>query len=378
LKKTMMTAVVVTIAAGALLTGCAANETPANANEPANSASNSSSVAAPEAETKLSGTASGGGASSQSAAQEAWRAGFSTANADVTINYDPVGSGTGRENFTNGGFLFAGSDKAFAADKAAGPFEKCVEGSSLVEIPAYISPIALGFNLPGIDSLNLDSATIANIFTQKITKWNDPAIVALNDSVSLPDTNITAVHRSDKSGTTENFTDYIAATAPDAWPYEADEVWPEGLAGEAAEKTQGVRSTITSTEGAIGYLDASQAKEMGTVAIKVGDSFVAYSPEAAAAAVAASPQDEGRESTDVVVKLDRTLTDDGVYPMVLVSYLVACSQYTDAADATLVKAYLEYAISADGQAAAASNAGSAPITGSDLEPKVTAAVATIK
>lgn len=329
--------------------------------------------------TTLTGVINAGGASSQTAAQEAWRAGFQNANPDVTVNYDPTGSGTGRENFISGGYVLAGTDAAFAVDKAAGPFGGCATGSNLVEIPAYISPIAVGFNLSGITSLNLDADTIAKIFSGVITTWDDPVITSQNSGVTLPSTAITPVHRSDKSGTTQNFTDYLSKAASSAWTNASAETWPAELSGEAAEKTQGVRETITSTPGAIGYLDASQATGMGTVAIKVGQTYVEYSAGAAAAAVGKSPLETGRASTDVVVALDRTLADSGVYPIVLVSYLAACETYADSATGALVKAYLTYVISDKGQQEAASNAGSAPISSDPtLSAKATAAVDAIK
>jgi phosphate transport system substrate-binding protein len=361
----MIAATVATIAAGTLLVGCAGNEAVAEA--PGSGAAK-----------KLSGTISGSGASSQSAAQQAWAAGILASHPDLTVNYDPVGSGSGRENFVSGASLFAGTDKAFKVDAANGPFGKCSTDSKLVELPVYISPIAVAFNLNGIDSLNLDADTIGKIFSGKITEWNDPVIAAQNAGVQLPGTKITPVHRSDKSGTTENFTDYLAKAAPESWPFEVEETWPTDLQGEAAEKTQGVAATIKSTAGAVGYLDASQAKGMGTASIKVGESYVAYSPQAAAKAVAASKLEDGRADSDIVVKLDRTLKTEGVYPLVLVSYLAACQTYSDAKDGELVQAYLEYVISASGQQAAANQAGSAPITGSDLEPRVKSAVASIR
>ena len=126
------------------------------------------------------------------------------------MNYDPVGSGTGRENFISGAFAFAGSDSALSTDEGEldAANERC--GGDVVEVPAYISPIAVIFNLPGVDELNLKPETIAMIFDGKITKWNDEAIAADNPDADLPDTAITPVHRSDDSGTTGNFTDYLS------------------------------------------------------------------------------------------------------------------------------------------------------------------------
>jgi phosphate transport system substrate-binding protein len=355
------------------LGACAANESDKDPQE------STSGPESSQTEASLSGTLAGGGASSQTAAQEAWRAGFQSANPGATITYDPTGSGVGRTNFTEGGIAFVGTDAAFKTDDiAAGAFPACAAKSALVEVPAYISPIAVAFKLDGVDKLNLDAQTIAKIFRGEISHWNDPAIGGQNDGVELPDLAITPVHRSDKSGTTGNFTDYLHQAAAGAWPEEEAEEWPAELGGEAAEKTQGVREVITSTTGAIGYLDASQAADLGTVALKVGDQYVEYSAAAAAKAVSASSLEEGRADNDLVFKLNRTSTEQGVYPLILVSYLVACEKYADSATGELVSAFFTYVTSDEGQEAAARNAGSAPL-GSDpsLAEKVIKAVAAI-
>ncbi|WP_448005644.1 phosphate ABC transporter substrate-binding protein PstS [Agromyces bauzanensis] len=340
-------------------------------------ASNEGGTAPEESASTLSGNLVGAGASSQDAAQQAWIAGFQTANPDVTIDYDPSGSGAGRETFLEGASDFAGSDRAFKDDEiAAGGFAKCAPDSSIVELPLYVSPIAVIFNLEGVETLDLEPATIAGIFAGTIAKWNDPAIAATNEGVELPDLAITPVHRSDDSGTTENFTEYLGAAAPDVWTYEADGVWPfEG--GEAAQGTSGVVDAVTNGTGTIGYADASRAGDLGTVAVKVGDEFVPYSPEAAAAIVDASPFVEGRSEGDLAIELDRTSTEAGVYPIVLVSYLIACQEYSEPDNVELVKAYLGYIASTEGQDVAAENAGSAPITDA-LREKVVAAIDSIK
>ena len=313
----------------------------------------------------LTGTLVGAGASSQQSAQEAWVAGFQTANPGVTVEYDPVGSGGGRDTFVAGGSQFAGTDRAFKDEEiAADEFGACVPGTGIVEIPAYISPIAIIFNLEGIDSLDLDAATIAGIFAGKITNWNDPAIAEQNEGVELPDLQITAVHRADDSGTTANFTDYLAVNAPDVWTVGAIETWPTEYGGEAAPQTSGVVDAVTNGTGTIGYADASRAGDLGTVAVKVGDEYVPYSPEAAAAIVDASPFVEGRGEFDFAVELERDSTASGVYPVVLISYLVACVEYAEGAPVDLVKAYLSYVVSEEGQATAAEAAGSAPISDS--------------
>ncbi len=363
------------IAAALSLGSCAVNEEAPSSDQAGTSPGGSPTAAA----ATLAGVIDAGGSSAQTAAQEAWRAGFQAAHPQVTVNYDPTGSGTGRQNFADGGYLVAGTDAAFRPDETAGPFAACAAGSALVEVPAYISPIVLGFTLDQVEDLKLDAATIARIFTGEVTRWDDPAIAGQNPGLALPATAITPVHRSDDSGTTENFTDYLFEAADGVWTWEADQSWPAELAGEAAEKTQGVRETVASTPGAIGYLDASQAAGLGTVAVKVGDDYVRQSAEAAAAAVGASPLEAGRLGVDLVVDLDRTPAGQGVYPLVLVSYLAACQTYADPQTGALVRAYLQHVVSDQGQAAAAANAGSAPLGGDpDLAAKAAEAVAGIR
>ncbi|WP_432562323.1 phosphate ABC transporter substrate-binding protein PstS [Kineococcus sp. SYSU DK003] len=321
----------------------------------------------------LSGSLNGAGASTQTVAQQTWAAGFQGTNPDVQLNYDPVGSGGGREQFLSGAVPFAGSDAFLDDEELAQAQERCVGGNAM-DLPTYVSPIAIAFNLPGVETLNLSPATVASIFTGTITTWNDPAIVAENAGVTLPATAITPVHRSDDSGTTENFTEYLHAAAPDVWTAEADGAWPL-TGGEAAQGTSGVVQALQGGEGTIGYADESQIAptELGTVSVKVGEAYVGPTAEAAAAVVDASTEVEGRPEGDIAIELDRTTTAAGAYPVVLVSYSIVCSAYEDAAQGELVKAYMEYVISEEGQNAAAEAAGSAPIS-EDLRTQITASL----
>ena len=149
---------------------------------------------------------------------------------------------------------------------------KRCEPGELIEIPAYISPIAIIYNLAGVEELQLDPETLAKIFNQEITNWNDPAIAKDNPGVELPDTRITPVNRSDESGTTENFTDYLSEVVPSVWTHEVSGDWPV-KGGEAAYGTSGVVEAVGAGEGAIGYADASQAGELGIAKIKVGNEY---------------------------------------------------------------------------------------------------------
>src|SRR5690606_12039896 len=327
------------------------------------------------AASNLEGTLKATGASSQGSAQEAWVAAFQTANSGVTINYEPTGSGTGRENFIAGASDFIGSDRAFKTDEFADGFKTCTT-DSIVEVPLYISPVAVAFNLEGVDTLNLDAKSIAGIFAGTIAKWNDPAIAEQNDGVELPDLAISPVHRSDPSGTQETFTKYLSATAGDVWTYEPADVWPI-KSGEAAQGTSGVVQAIKAGNGAIGFADASQVSGLGQVHVGVDGEYVPYSAEAASALVENSPLEEGRSAGDLVFDVDPAAAKAGSYPIALVSYLIACEEYADANTAALVKSYLEYVAGEDGQKAAADNAGSAPIS-AGLREKVLAAIDTIK
>jgi len=326
---------------------------------------------------ELSGQVAGAGSSAQEAAQEAWIANFESENSGVTISYDPVGSGGGREQFIAGGVAYAGSDAPLSSEEnELEKAEKRCKGGELIQIPDYISPIAIVYNLEGVESLQLDPATLAKIFNQEITSWDDPAIAADNPGAELPSTRITPVNRSDESGTTENFVDYLSKVAPDVWTYEVSGDWPV-KGGEAAQGTSGVVEAVSAGEGAIGYADESQAGELGIAKIKVGSEYVEPTAEAAAKILEESPEAKAIAKTPYMFpfELDRKTESTGTYPIVLTSYLMACTQYGSADEAALVKAYLEYAISPEGQEAAAENAGSAPLSESlreRIEPAVEA------
>ncbi|MBR7741889.1 phosphate ABC transporter substrate-binding protein PstS [Phycicoccus sp. BSK3Z-2] len=339
------------IAATSLALAACGNDNPTNT-EPAAGGSEGGGT--------LSGTLQGAGASSQESAMTAWIAGYQAVEPDVTVQYDSVGSGAGRENLLAGAVAFAGSDAALDEEERAAVTEVCGPDGAM-NIPVYISPVAVPFNLEGVDELNLKPATLAMIFDQQITNWNDPMIAEDNPDAELPDLRITAVNRSDESGTTENFMEYLSAAAPDAWSYEADKAWPVA-GGEAAAQTTGVIEVVGSTNGAIGYADASAVGSLSAANIGVGDEYVAFSPEAAARVVDASDPAETDVEGDLALDLARDTTESGAYPIVLVSYHIVCHSYEDQETADLVKGFVGYVVSEEGQTAASEAAGSAPIS----------------
>jgi phosphate transport system substrate-binding protein len=265
----------------------------------------------------LSGQIAGAGASSQQAAQEAWIAAFQTANEKVTISYDPVGSGGGREQFTAGAVAYGGSDVPLHAEEFTMGQDRCGGVDNLIEAPVYVSPIAVVYNLAGIDKLQLDSSTI------------------------------------EPSGD---------------WPIQG---------GEAAQGTSGVISAVKAGDGAIGYADESQAGSLAKAAVKVGSDYVLPSAESARKIFAASKKSSEPGKYVFTYNIDYTTSQADTYPIVLVSYMLACTKYSSTNDAKIVQGYLGYVASAEGQQAAASAAGSAPIPAS-VQQQIQGAAAAIQ
>ena len=359
MRKNLLTRSVAVLSGVAMLTALAACGD--NTAAPTGDNTGNSNTSSAEA---ISGEFKGAGASSQQAAVEAWVAGFQGTNPDAKIGYDPSGSGAGVSTFLTGATAWAGSDAALSADQIEQSKSVCASGTAF-DIPVYISPIAVVFNLKGVSDegkhVNMDAETIAKIFDGKITTWNDPAIQDQNPDLELPATPITVVHRSDKSGTTQNFVSYFIDTVPDAWPYELSENWPNEV-GQGAKGTSGVISTVQQADGTIGYADFSQVGDLGTVAVKVGEEYVEISAEAGSKVIDDSELDSSAEGENrVVVKLNHNTSAEGAYPIVLVSYDIACPAYKDADTAKFVKSWLTYVVSEEGQQTASQNAGSAPL-----------------
>lgn len=317
---------------------------------------------AAEQGSSLSGTLTGAGASSQNAAMDAWVAGFGLLHSDAQVQYSPDGSGAGRTAFLAGAVDFAGSD-AYLDDEELERSRKICGPDGAFDVPAYISPIAVAFNLPGITELNLDAETISKIFQGEIKSWDDPAIAQHNPGVKLPDLPVTPVNRSEDSGTTETFTEYLHAVVPDTWTAEPSDTWPAEFAGENAQGTTGVVSMVAGTKGAVTYADDSAVgAPLGKVSLKVGDGFVPVSAEAAATALDQAKQVQGRPAHDLALELDRATTAAGAYPLMLVSYHIYCTTYEDQSKVDLVKAFGHYVLSPEGQADAAKSAKSAPLS----------------
>lgn len=357
----------IAIAGAVVLSSCAANESGSgDAAAPASSSGTDYS--------KLSGTLTGSGSSAQQTAEATWAANFQNVASGVTVNYSPDGSGAGRKNFISGAADFAGSDAALKDEELSGSFDLCTDKA--IDIPVYISPIAIAYKVDGVSDLTLDAKTIAGIFSGKITKWNASEIADLNKGVDLPDSNITVIHRSDDSGTTQNFSEYVSANASDVWTEEPSQTFPYQV-GDSAKGTSGVASAMASASNAITYIDDSGAGDLDKAKLMVGDKATEISAEGAAKVVADSETVSGREENDLAIDINRKDTAEGAWPLVLVSYAIACQEYKDADKGALVKGYLDYVVTQDAQEAAAKEAKSAALS-SDLSEKAAKAVASIK
>lgn len=345
-----------------------------------NVAATTDSTSTKDLSSQISGDYAGAGASSQQAAVEAWIAGFKGSNPDAKIAYNPSGSGAGVTTFLQGATAWAGSDKALADDEVEQSKNVCAKGAAF-DVPVYVSPIAVVFNLKGVSDqgkhVNMDASTIAKIFDGKITKWNDAAIKSQNPKLNLPDTDITVVHRSDKSGTTQNFVSYFKDAAPNDWTYDLSENWPNEV-GQGAKGTSGVINTVKQADGTIGYADFSQVGDLGTVAVKVGDKYNEISAEAGSKVIGDSKQDDTVKGDNrIVIKINHATEAEGAYPIVLVSYDIVCPAYKDTKQAEFAKAWLTYVTSDEGQKAAQDAAGTAPLP-SSLKSEITKSIEAIK
>jgi phosphate transport system substrate-binding protein len=271
---------------------------------------------------------------------------FEQACSGYTLNYTGNGSGAGVKEFVGNQTDFGGSDSPLSAEKGEVDQAKQRCGSAAWNLPVVFGPIAITYNLPGVDSLTLDGATAAKIFNGAITTWNDPAIAALNPGATLPGDPIHVVFRSDESGTTDNFQKYLDAASDGAWGKGAGKVFNGGV-GEGAKGNDGTSAAIKGTAGSITYNEWSFAKsqnlQMAKVVTSAGPDPVAISPESVGKTIAGA-KIKG-QGNDLV--LDTTSfykpAQAGAYPIVLATYEIVCSKYPDADTGKAVKAFLQAA-----------------------------------
>src|SRR6195952_4549834 len=318
-KMTRMSALVAMLAVGALtLSACgsdnnttatssaaaAAGSATSAAGSAAGSATSAASAAGSAASSAVEGSATtfegagfacadgslrSSGSTAQGKVMEQWIADFN-AKCGANLNaYGGGGSGKGIADFIANQVDFAGSDSALNADQATQAQSTRCANNPAIDLPMVTGPIALAYNLSGVDTLILTPAVLAGIFSGSIPNWNDPKIAALNPGVTLPTLAIQAVHRAEDSGTTDNFTKYLTAASGGAWTAAGGKSWT-APGGVAAQGSDGVSKQISSTDGSIGYVEWGFAQDDGLSVAQIdnGGGAVELTAESAGKAVSAA------------------------------------------------------------------------------------------
>ena len=316
------------------------------------SSSSSSSAGSSPTTVALSGTLNGAGSTFQAPFEQVLIQTFDQVHSGVTINYQAIGSGGGQTDLSNQVVDFAGSDAPVPAANLAS-----FKGGSVLNFPLAVAPITVSYNLPGSPKITLDATVIAGIFARRITTWGDPAIAADGNS-GLPSLPITVVHRSDSSGTTQNFTTYLRKAAPD-WTLGASKTinWPADT--EAGNGNTGVANDIKAKSGAIGYVDFSDAEATGLTWAKVRNA--SGSPVDATLAGASAAASDAKINADLTFDpIDASGSTD--YPITSPTYILSYSHYSNAGKVGLLQAYLRFALGSQGQALSnQQNLGFAPL-----------------
>ena len=326
------------------------------------------------------GTLNAEGSSAQKNAIEEVIAKYNEKCADVTVNYNPTGSGAGIKQFIAAQVDFAGSDSVLKTeagtdgDSEAAQAAKRCQNNPALNLPMVIGPVAIAYNLEGVDKVVLDGPTAAKIFQGTIKTWNDPAIAALNSGVTLPSAPISVFFRSDESGTTENFSKYLAAAGGGAWTGKPAKKWTG--TGSGKEKSAGVAEGVKSTPNSITYVEWSYAvdNKLGVAQVDNGSGApVELTADSAGKALAAAKVTG--TGNDLSMSLDYATKEAGAYPIILVTYEIACSKGLPAEKTALVKSFLSFFASQDGQASL-TELNYAPLP-DEIRTKVDAAIQSI-
>ncbi|QGN46620.1 phosphate ABC transporter substrate-binding protein PstS [Micromonospora sp. WMMD558] len=289
------------------------------------------------------GTLDAQGSSAQRNAMERWIRAYQRSCPGSTINYEPSGSGAGIKALVAGMADFAGSESLLDAKEQVQADAQC-SGGRVVSLPMVIGPVAVAYRVGGLPELRLSPALLARIFAGGIERWDDPAIRADNPGVQLPPTPVHAVHRADESGTTETFTAFLSEAAPAEWTLGSDREWPAS-GGVGAEGSERLAEAVQDTDGAIGYLELSYARTEGLAVARIRNASGGFVAPSAQAAVQAVPEPAG----DLRVDVDTGTRAAGAYPIVLVTYEFVCDRGLAADEVPLVRGFLGWAASAEGQ-----------------------------
>jgi phosphate transport system substrate-binding protein len=311
------------------VTGCSKSESSSQTAQTGSSSASTESV-----------TLNASGSSFQKQFQEVAIEGFTKANPKIKVNYGAGGSGKGRQDFADQVTDYGCSDAAYKeADKAK------VKGGEFFYVPILLGAITVSYNVDGVDKLNLSGETVAKIFQRDIKKWNDPAIAADNPGAKLPDADIVVAHRSDGSGTTEQFTKFLDAASNGAWKLKSGSTveWPADT--QAGNGNSGVAQIVKSTKGAVGYVDLPDAKASGLKYASVKNQAGKFVEPSSASAQAAG---DGIEVAADLTFVSINAKGDATYPITAPSWCLIRAKQTDAAKGAALKAYFKYMVT-DGQ-----------------------------
>lgn len=272
-----------------------------------------------------------------------WFAEYGKTN-PVRVNYQSIGSGGGIRQVTEKTVDFGASDAPMTEEELA-------KAPGMLHVPMVLGAVTIAYNLPGVDQpLKLDGATLAGIYAGQITKWNDPAIAALNPGVALPDVDVIPVYRTDGSGTTYIFTEYLSSVSPQ-WQQQVgvgkSVNWPKGLGGKGNE---GVTGSVRQTPGAVGYVELAYAREgnLPTASLRnAAGQFVQPSVEATAAA-AANLGPKLQENPDFRVSLVN-LPGAETYPIAAWTYLLVPPHMEDCGKAQALAGLVRWSLNEGGE-----------------------------
>lgn len=287
------------------------------------------------------------GSTAQANAMKRFVDAYAEACKGQNLSYTANGSAAGVADFLAGKTDFAGSDLPLSGDQYAAAKQRC-GGADAWNLPVVFGPIAITYNLNAIDSLVLDAPTLARIFNDSITRWDDPAITAMN--ASMPPENIHVVYRADASGTTAHFQAYLQAASGGAWDKGTGKIFNGGV-GTGAHGNVGTSSEVKNTEGAISYNELSFALDQGLFAAQIKTPARRKSLRP----VRIGTDTVGKTITNakIIGKGNDLVLDTApfynptrpdVYPIVMVTYEIVCSKYPDPAVGQAVKAFLQAAV----------------------------------
>jgi phosphate transport system substrate-binding protein len=329
-------AVAAAIALAACSSSSSSSSSVAASTSPTAAAASSSATASTSS---VSGTIAGAGSTFQTNFQQGAISAFKSVDPNITVNYNSVGSGTGRSDLYANSVLYAGSDSPIPSKEAS----EVPAGKTVLYFPVQIGPIAIAYNVSGVTGLKLDATVLAGIFSGKITTWNNSAITALNPGVSLPSASINLEVRSDSSGTTANFSQYLVDAAGSAWTLGTSSIISFPKSAHANDGGSAVAAAVKATSDSIGYVDFSTATATGLTAASIKNSAGDYvAPSSASAAAAATHVTPAANLTFLTVDEPGATS----YPITYQSWDLVYATQPNATDAALLKAYLGYLLGA--------------------------------